>query len=123
MAFLVCLLFRESIGVAITKSFVIFVRKFFVSSHYMEGSSCIAIRISSLIWVYAMYVIHPYPLTLTLTPVTGSGGVASIASASATAQLPKEAIVQFKWQPLTEMSYPKVTLLGSFKVGGSIICS
>ena len=32
MAFLVCLLFRESIGVAITKSFVIFVRKFFVSS-------------------------------------------------------------------------------------------
>ena len=28
MAFLVCLLFRESIGVAITKSFVIFVRKF-----------------------------------------------------------------------------------------------
>ena len=29
MAFLVCLLFRESIGVAITKSFVIFVRKFF----------------------------------------------------------------------------------------------
>ena len=33
MAFLVCLLFRESIGVAITKSFVIFVRKFFVSSY------------------------------------------------------------------------------------------
>ena len=32
MAFLVCLLFRESIGVAITKSLVIFVRKFFVSS-------------------------------------------------------------------------------------------
>ena len=35
MAFLVCLLFRESIGVAITKSFVIFVRKFFVSSIIM----------------------------------------------------------------------------------------
>ena len=34
MAFLVCLLFRESIGVAITKSFVIFARKFFVSSIY-----------------------------------------------------------------------------------------
>ena len=34
MAFLVCLLFRESIGVAITKSFVIFVRNFFVSSQY-----------------------------------------------------------------------------------------
>ena len=32
MAFLVCLLFRESIGVAITKSFLLFVRKFFVSS-------------------------------------------------------------------------------------------
>ena len=32
MAFLVCLLFRESIGVAITKSFVIFGRKFFASS-------------------------------------------------------------------------------------------
>ena len=32
MAFLVCLLFRESIGVAITKSFVIFASKFFVSS-------------------------------------------------------------------------------------------
>ena len=28
MAFLVCLLFRESIGVAITKSFVIFARNF-----------------------------------------------------------------------------------------------
>ena len=36
MAFLVCLLFRESIGVAITKSFVIFVRKFFVSSIYRK---------------------------------------------------------------------------------------
>ena len=34
MAFLVCLLFRESIGVAITKSFVIFVRNFFVSSEW-----------------------------------------------------------------------------------------
>ena len=33
MAFLVCLLFRESIGVAITESLVIFVRKFFVSSN------------------------------------------------------------------------------------------
>ena len=32
MAFLVCLLFQESIGVAITKSYVIFARKFFVSS-------------------------------------------------------------------------------------------
>ena len=52
MAFLVCLLFRESIGVAITKSFVIFVRKFFVSSiyiypsHFMRGAraggGCIA---------------------------------------------------------------------------------
>ena len=31
MAFLVCLLFRESIRVAITKSFVIFVRNVFVS--------------------------------------------------------------------------------------------
>ena len=38
MAFLVCLLFRESIGVAITKSFVIFVRKFFVSSYNSTGS-------------------------------------------------------------------------------------
>ena len=37
MAFLVCLLFRESIGVAITKSFVIFVRKFFVSSYIRHG--------------------------------------------------------------------------------------
>ena len=36
MAFLVCLLFRESIGVAITKSFVIFVRNFFVSSHIIK---------------------------------------------------------------------------------------
>ena len=41
MAFLVCLLFRESIGVAITKSFVIFVRKFFVSSIFNEHTvSC-----------------------------------------------------------------------------------
>ena len=39
MAFLVCLLFRESIGVAITKSFVIFVRKFFVSSNLKFGHS------------------------------------------------------------------------------------
>ena len=39
MAFLVCLLFRESIGVAITKSFVIFVRKFFVSSNYSNAMS------------------------------------------------------------------------------------
>ena len=39
MAFLVCLLFRESIGVAITKSFVIFVRKFFVSSRIMLCST------------------------------------------------------------------------------------
>ena len=38
MAFLVCLLFRESIGVAITKSFVIFVRKFFVSSNIIVTS-------------------------------------------------------------------------------------
>ena len=37
MAFLVCLLFRESIGVAITKSFVIFVRNFFVSSYNREA--------------------------------------------------------------------------------------
>ena len=43
MAFLVCLLFRESIGVAITKSFVIFVRKCFVSSsrgNCTPGSRC-----------------------------------------------------------------------------------
>ena len=37
MAFLVCLLFRESIGVAITKSFVIFVRKFFVSIYLVAS--------------------------------------------------------------------------------------
>ena len=44
MAFLVCLLFRESIGVAITKSFVIFVRKFFVSSkNIMTSNILIAI--------------------------------------------------------------------------------
>ena len=42
MAFLVCLLFRESIGVAITKSFVIFVRKFFVSSNNMTVSQRLA---------------------------------------------------------------------------------
>ena len=50
MAFLVCLLFRESIGVAITKSFVIFVRKFFVSS------------ISDIPYIYQtsdIYVRHP----------------------------------------------------------------
>ena len=52
------------------------------------------------------------------TPMTGSGGGASVASASATAQPPDDGIVQFMWQPLTEMSYPKVTLLASFKVGG-----
>ena len=39
MAFLVCLLFLESIGVAITKSFVIFVRKFFVSSYSRDSPS------------------------------------------------------------------------------------
>ena len=37
MAFLVCLLFRESIGVAITKSLVIFVRNVFVSSLHRKG--------------------------------------------------------------------------------------
>ena len=40
MAFLVCLLFRELIGVAITKSFVIFVRKFFVSSSIWMLTYC-----------------------------------------------------------------------------------
>ena len=72
-----------------------------------------------------MYEIHPYPLTLTLTvgtPVTGIGGGASVASASATAQPPDDGIVRFMWQPLTELSYPKVTLLASFKVGGSVGC-
>ena len=45
MAFLVCLLFRESIGVAITKSFVIFVRKFFVSSIYRTSEvQCICMH-------------------------------------------------------------------------------
>ena len=42
--------------------------------------------------------------------------------ASATAQPPEDSIVQFMWQPLTDMTYPKVTLLASFKVGGSVIC-
>ena len=48
MAFLVCLLFRESIGVAITKSFVIFVRKFFVSSYIYrarENSPAITVNL------------------------------------------------------------------------------
>ena len=40
MAFLVCLLFRESIGVAITKSFVIFVRKCFASSKQLALVGC-----------------------------------------------------------------------------------
>ena len=40
MAFLVCLLFRESIGVAITKLFVIFVRIFFVS-RFFERMECV----------------------------------------------------------------------------------
>ena len=40
MAFLVCLLFRESIGVAITKSFVIFVRKFFVFDVISSSQIC-----------------------------------------------------------------------------------
>ena len=48
-------------------------------------------------------------------PVGGAGG-----GASATAQPAEDSIVQFMWQPLTDMSYPKVTLLASFKVGGSI---
>ena len=52
------------------------------------------------------------------TPATGSGDGASMASASATAEPPEDGIVQFMWQPLTEMSYPRVTLLASFKVGG-----
>ena len=52
------------------------------------------------------------------TPVTGIGGGASVASAFAIPK-PEDGIVQFMWQPLTEMSYPRVTLLASFKVGGS----
>ena len=42
--------------------------------------------------------------------------------ASATAQPAEDSIVQFMWQPLTDMTYPKVTLLASFKVDGSVIC-
>jgi len=53
------------------------------------------------------------------TPVTGIGGGASVASAFAIPKPPEDGIVQFMWQPLTEMSYPRVTLLASFKVGGS----
>ena len=53
-------------------------------------------------------------------PVGGAGGVAG-GGASATAQPPEDSIVQFMWQPLTDMSYPKVTLLASFKVGGSVV--
>ena len=53
------------------------------------------------------------------TPATESGGGASVTSASASAEPPEDGIVQFMWQPLTEMSYPRVTLLASFKVGGS----
>ena len=48
MAFLVCLLFRESIGVAITKSFVIFVRKFFVSSTNMPFIYCCPVLVTSM---------------------------------------------------------------------------
>ena len=49
MAFLVCLLFQESIGVAITKSFVTFVRKFFVSS---SSEPCMGVGVS----VFYMHV-------------------------------------------------------------------
>ena len=51
MAFLVCLLFRESIGVAITKSFVIFVRKFFVSSlgGFLSAWTCVTFLMSDFI--------------------------------------------------------------------------
>ena len=52
------------------------------------------------------------------TPVSFVGG-ASVASASATAEAPEDSIVQFMWQPLPKISYPRVTLLASFKVGGS----
>ena len=55
-------------------------------------------------------------------PVTGSWGGASVASASTTTDPPEDGIVQFMWQPLTEMSYPRVTLLASFKVGGLVGC-
>ena len=47
MAFLVCLLLRESIGVAITKSFVIFVRKFFVSSLTSRGNRTPGSRVAT----------------------------------------------------------------------------
>ena len=49
-------------------------------------------------------------------PVGGAGGGAG-GGVSATAQPPEDSIVQFMWQPLTDVSYPKVTLLASFKVG------
>ena len=48
MAFLVCLLFRESIGVAITKSFVIFVRKFLVSSNNLSPTMGVMNKMASV---------------------------------------------------------------------------
>ena len=45
MAFLVCLLFRESIGVAITKSFVIFVRNVFVLVLYQLRNEELSVHV------------------------------------------------------------------------------
>ena len=80
MAFLVCLLFRESIGVAITKSFVIFVRNFFVSSNY------IAIEESSpMVVLCCQIILNP--------PAIGAAGVTG-AALDATSQFVPDEIGQ-----------------------------
>ena len=57
------------------------------------------------------------------TPVTGSGGGASVAGASATAEAAEDSIVQFMWQPLTEISYPRSPFLPRLRwVDRELLC-
>ncbi len=57
------------------------------------------------------------------TTASGSTSVEVSAGPSITSEGPSDdttSSVQFMWQPLSDISYPTITLLASFKVSGSV---
>ena len=52
------------------------------------------------------------------TPPERAPPSATAAATASTATALDTCTVQFMWQPLTEMSYPRITLLASFEVSG-----
>ena len=57
------------------------------------------------------------------TTASGSSSVGVSAGASGSSGEPSEdetSSVQFMWQPLSDINYPTITLLASFKVSGSV---